>query len=316
MRVVLPMVLAAAVLVVASAPDARAHGSNPAVAWMKGPEGVGTVVDTDFTFGWADADIPIPTGTATVDFYYTARRPPAFENGDTHPLLEGEVIVQGILEKDHTNTFTWDTTAVPAGSYFLWSRVVEPPEEFMSPQIISFSPGILTVAHPGDPVYPALLITTPDTPFRYADEEFLLKWSAFDPDGSGRVTIEVGTSSMGLDYQTLVEDVPAVDGEYLWDTSGLAEGDWFIRGSLVDGRGLGFTTYAQYLLLIAHDIGAPDAGVEADGGPRDAGQPAVDAGVKVKAPKEGCRCAEPSAGAPLAGLLAGILVATGRKRRR
>ena len=298
----------------AAATSAHAHGANPAVAWMKDPEGVGTVVDDSFTFGWADADIPIPTGTATVDFFYTARRPPAFDNGDIHPLLEGEVIVRGILEKDHTNTYAWDTRQVPAGSYYLWSMVVEPPEEFMSPQIISFSPGIVTVAHPGDPVHPALIVTTPDTPFRYADTAFLVKWSAFDPSGAGRVKIEVGTSSMGLDYQTLVEDAPATDGQVQWDTSALPEGDWYLRGTLTDDRGLSFTSYAQFLLLIAHDPPAPDAGGGSDAAtPADAGEVA-DAGARVKGPKQGCRCAEPEGPAgPLAGL---VLLTTWARRRR
>ncbi len=86
------------------------------------------------------------------------------------------------------------------GSYYLWSEVKEPVEENTAPQIISFSPGVLTTAHPGDPVYPAVVLRTPDAPFRFADQSYTLRCKAFDPDGTSRVKLEVDTSSLGADF--------------------------------------------------------------------------------------------------------------------
>lgn len=295
---------------------AYGHGANPAVAWLDNPVGVGTVVDASFSFTWVDFDMSIPTGTATVDFHYSARRPPAYQIGEIHPLLEGTAIVQGILEKDPDNSYTWDTSEVPAGSYMIWSQVIEPPEEVMAPQIISFSPGIVTIAHPGDPVYPAVLMTTPDTPFRFADDSYELKWQAFDPDGSARVRLEAGTSSLGVDYQVLAEDLDPQLGSFEWDTSELPEVDWYIRITIEDARGLTFTTYAQYILAISHapeplDAGFSDAGQEPDAGV------ASDAGFTKGPATDGCRCVGPQA-SPRAGLLALSVMAlalTTRRRR-
>ena len=124
------------------------HGGAPTVAWVNDPIGVGTVVDQSFRFTWLDFDRPVATGTATVAFYSVVTRPPPFAAGIIPDVLDGTAIVTGLLEKDPINTFEWDTRAVPAGSYMIWSRVNEPPSEIFSPLIISYSPGVVTVAHP------------------------------------------------------------------------------------------------------------------------------------------------------------------------
>lgn len=259
---------------------ASAHGSNPAVAWLNEPIGVGNVVDRNYTFTWVDADVPIPTGTATIDFHFTRRRPPAFANGEIHPQLFGEIVVTGIIEKQLDNTYSWDTSQVPAGSYFIWSKVIEPPEEPMAPQIISFSPGVLTVAHPGDEVHPALILTTPNTPFGFAKKSYTLRWHAFDPDSTGRVKLEAGTSSLGADFALLADDLAASQEAFEWDTSDLEETDWYIRATISDARGLTFTTYARHLLLVTRRQSTPDAGYPAD------------AEQVSNPPPEGCICVD------------------------
>lgn len=310
--------LLAGLLWVSATTVAYGHGANPAVAWLDNPIGVGTVVDTEFAFTWVDFDMPIPTGTATIDFHYAARRPPAYQFGEIHPLLEGTPIVQGIFEKSPDNAYTWDTSNVASGTYHIWSEVIEPPEENMAPQIISFSPGVVTIAHPGDPVHPALVLTTPDTPFRFADESYVLRWKAFDPHGTGLVKIEVGTSSLGADFETLAEGLDPAAEEYLWDTAELQDEDWYIRATISDDQGLSFVTYAQYLLLVSHPEPETDAGIV------DAGSGSVDAGlegdggfVKTGSP-DSCRCisGETSTQTSNLWLPAGLLMVLGAGRRR
>ena len=283
---------------------------------MQSPQGVGNIADEQFTLRWVDADKPIPTGTATVDLFYTARRPPSFSAGEIPDLLEGTPIVLGLLEKDPENQYIWDTRSVPAGSYFVWSRVVEPPEEFMSPQIISFSPGIVTIAHRGDEVYPGIRITHPDSPFRYADQGFQIRWEVFDPDGTGRVRLEVGTSRLGENYQVLGEALPVVPSQFDWDTSNLTETDWRIRATITDARGLSFTTYSEYPLLVTHlGLEERDAGTEPDfdgGSPDGAAAPGSSNG-------SGCRAQAPSKrNVPWSGLAAafGALAWIHGRRRR
>lgn len=283
--------LAAASLYSASA---WAHGADPAVAYINEPVGVGNVVDDEFFFTWVDADRSIPTGTATVDFYYTDRQAPTFLNGERHPDLTGTPIVLGIIEKEMPNEYTWDLTNVPSGSYLLWSEVIEPPEENMAVKIIEFSPGILTVAHPGDPVHPAVMLRTPTSPFQYSDDFIELMYSAFDPDGTGRVMLEARAYPNGEDYMLIADDLPAdEEGSYGWDTSELDEGDWILRATITDDRGLSHYHYARYFLLVTHpppirpDAGVIDAGKDAGSTP-----PPRDAGVGATEPpsEDGCSC--------------------------
>jgi hypothetical protein len=289
------LILVAAVALGASA-DAWAHGSDPAVAYINEPTGVGNVVDAEFFFTWVDADRSIPTGTATVDFYYTNQQPPTFLNGERHPELTGEPIVQGIWEKEMPNEHTWDLTNVPSGSYLLWSEVIEPPEENMAIKIIEFSPGILTVAHAGDPVYPAVYMITPTSPFQFSDDYIDVRYAAFDPDGTARVKIEASMDPNFADPILVADDLAAnAEGSFGWDTSELAEADWILKATITDARGLSHYHYGRYFLLVTHAVVRPDAGLtDAGDGERDGGTgppPPRDAGyVKIHEDPKTCDC--------------------------
>lgn len=272
---------------------AWAHGSDPAVAYMNVPVGVGNVVDDSFMLNWVDADRSIPTGTATVDFYYTNAQPPTFLNGERHPALVGEVVVSGIIEKEMPNEYVWDTSGVPAGSYLLWSEVLEPPEKNMAIKIIEFSPGILTVAHPGDPVHPAVFLTTPSSPFQFADDMIDVEYLAFDPDGTARVRLEAGMDPNGENFILIADDLPATStGSFEWNTSTIEEGDWILRATITNASGLSFHHYSRYFLLVTHAVIRSDAGVMTDGGQPDAGGfSARDAGGEhMVAPDDSCAC--------------------------
>ncbi|MEQ9497563.1 MAG: hypothetical protein RIT81_11910 [Deltaproteobacteria bacterium] len=289
---------------------AWAHGADPAVAYITAPTGVGNVVDESVELLWVDADRSIPTGTATVDFYYTDRQPPTFQAGERPDDLVGETIVTGIWEKEMPNAYTWDTTSVPAGSYLIWSQVVEPPEENMAIQIIGLSPGIVTVAHPGDPVHPAVYLTSPTSPFKFAHRSFELTWDAFDPDGTGRVRLE---AMIGPDGEPLLiaDDLPPDQGSFVWDTSQLEENDWTLKATITDDRGLSFYHYSNYVLLVTHNVPEDDAGVP-DAGTPDAGTVRDGGYVKTGEPPDTCACTAGRTGAPWPWVLALFLF---RRRR-
>lgn len=274
---------------------AGAHGGNPAEARITAPDAVGIVADERFTVTWIDSDTPIPTGTATVNLYFTDEAPPTFFLGAIPGALGGTPIAEGIREVDPANRFEWDTTGVPSGTYWIWSRVDEPPEPVPSPVYISLSPAPLHVRHPGDPLGPSIRITRPNTPISFSDREFELRWEAFAPNGPATVRLEAGTSLDGSDFLVIAEGLAATStGAFVWQTGDLAEGDWTIRAVITDEVG-SFTAYARYFLLITHFFPNRDAGA-ADSGGIDASA-ALDAGLEPPPVEdEGCGCTTAGAG--------------------
>src|SRR6185503_15354381 len=105
--------LLAAALSPLLAESARAHPDGAAIAFLLAPNRTGEIIDTSFEITWSDFNRPVVTGTATVDLFYTARIPKTFKAGELPLDLEGTTIAQGIPEKDTSDRFTWDTSAVP-----------------------------------------------------------------------------------------------------------------------------------------------------------------------------------------------------------
>ena len=342
--------LAAALLLAccSSARAAHAHSGAPALARVLNPDQPAEIVDRSYTFRWSDSDLPTPTGSASVAFYYSPFIPLPFPP-ENRPALDGRLIVRGIPEPDLSNRYTWDTSTVAPGAYFIWSLVEEPPQEIASVQIVSYSPQVLHIAHPGDVLTPSVVLLTPDTPFRFADDRYLFRYSAFDPSGTGRVRIEGTIQYDGSDFVILADDLPAAqNGSFEWDCRDYTEGNWTIRISITDACGRVMTAHARYFLNIAHPGGLPDAGprdgrvstpldgrvdegaacglTSFDGGePVDAGfddggtTPSGDAadagtGAAERAEPGGCGCSQ--AGRPRVdlALLLGVLMVLGRRR--
>lgn len=254
--------IAAWLVVLAAGPElASAHPSGgPAVAWPLAPRGVGVLADQSFPFSWTDTNLFTPTGTITIDWFFTASMPPTFQIGSTPPDLEGTVIVRGVPETDPANRWVWNTATVAAGSYFLWSRVNDLPTEVSSIRINAFSPGVVTVAHPGDPVHPAIFLTQPDSPFTFADQSFKLEWQAFDPDGTATIRLELMRSREVAGAILLADGLAATStGSFVVDTHAEPEGDLIFRATIRDARGLSFVSYPRYLLRVLHDPAPLDA---------------------------------------------------------
>ena len=243
--------------------DADSHLGAPSLAPLLGPIETGTLVDRELEIRWTDFSFPIPTGTATVDLFYTSTNPAPNYRGQLPVNLQGDVVAAGILEKDPNNVFVWDTSTIAPGTYWIWSRVNEPIGEMNSGlTFIEFSPGVVTVAHPGDLIHPAVVITRPGKPVAIAMDDYRIEYSVFDPDGTGRLTIEAAPHE-SEDYELVYEAaVTSSRSSILWDTAELANGDWKLRAKIVDDRGLSFTSYSRYFVTVSHLL-ISDAGVDA-----------------------------------------------------
>lgn len=290
---------------------------GPAVAWPTTPQTVGIVVDRSYRFEWTDTNFLTPTGTISIDWFYTPVMPPTFQLGVTPDDLEGTVVVLGVDEQDRTDAYTWDTSTVAPGSYWLWSRMNDLPGE-TSLRINAFSRGVVTVAHPGDVIHPAIAMTSPRSPFEVAESsEYLVTYEAFDPDGTGRVTLEAMRQRDGSDAIEIASDLPAASSATVtWRLTDLPEGDWILRATLRDARGLTAVAYGRFVLSVylawMADAGARPSAA-ADGGQEDIGT--YDAGGRA-ATASGCGCAgTPSSSPSISSLFLVALCWLGRRSR-
>lgn len=251
--------LAAAIVLAPGLASAHLAGV-PTTAWFTAPDEVGIAADGSFEFAWTDYDDQATTGSTTIDFYYSAEMPPTFRMGAQPRGLTGTPILKGVAELDLANKAVWDTSEVPAGTWFLWSIAHDPPFE-----MVAFSRGSVTVAHPGDPIHPAILLATPSAEGDVADASYEIQFQASDPDGTGRVTLEVTSSPDGSNRTVIAEDLDPAAGSFTWDTSALEEGDWMVRASITDGRGFSHTAWGRFFVRIDH-AGAGGAGGTAGSG--------------------------------------------------
>lgn len=248
---------------------ASAHRMGvPTTAWFTEPEGVGIVVDESFAFAWTDYDDTADTEHTTIDFYFTPAMPPTYRIGTVPSQLDGTPIVKSVPELDPTNRHVWNTTEVPSGSYFLFSIAHDNPFT-----MVVFARGVVTVAHEGDPIHPAIFVTEPDVDREaIARGHAVIRWLAFDPDESGRVRIEVTRRPDGSDLVTLAEDLDPSIGRFVWMTDGFEPGEWMVRATLEDGRGLVHQAWSRSFVQIEGQGGAGgEGGVGGDGGAGGAG---------------------------------------------
>jgi hypothetical protein len=247
-----------------------AHLGRPSEAIIATPEANCQTADQSFAIHWMDFDKPIPTGTATVDLFYIQEDGPTFNRGDKPDWFVGEStpIVRGILERDLTDAWTWKTSTIAPGIYWIWSYVNNPPTEFGTISYVDFSPYPIAIQHTGDPTLPSITLTTPDSPYRFTDDHYSVKYESCDPTGTGKVRLEWTETEDRTGFELLVDDLPAsAMGTYEWDTLCLPEGSLTLKATITDARGMSNTSYAKYYLLVTHLL-PPDGGcgVSLDGG--------------------------------------------------
>ena len=251
----------------------------PTIASFDQPEGVGVVADQSFTFSWQDNDADM---TANFSMYYQpVNLPPngRVDQLDATPIPNGQAMP--IMDPD--DSLTWDTSGVPAGSYFLFSITRE--DDPTLPESFGASNGVVTVRHAGDPLFPAVIVTEPGAIAPPVGDGFAIRWEA-SGDGPLTATVRGKPRDAAGGYEDLIVDMPLeADGAtqrgcYVWDLGLEPIGYYEVQVEVKDGAGRTHTAYPVNAITLLRDPAAdagprptcatpaePDAGVDdADGG--------------------------------------------------
>ncbi len=241
-----------ACLLIGGAPAAALAHLNgvPTTAWPGSPHGVGAVSYGDYTITWTDYDDQATTGETTIDVFVSRTMPPTYRMG-TRPRFPADgdppiALALGIAEDDLENAVVWDTSSVPPGTWFVWTVAHDEPFE-----MVAFARGVVSVAREGGSVWPAVIVTSPDASSRVSDASFLIRFEAFDPDQSAAIRLEASRALDGVEWILLAEGLPAEGGgSFLWDTRAFSPGDWMIRATIEDARGLSTSAYGRFFVRI------------------------------------------------------------------
>jgi hypothetical protein len=269
--------------------------------------------DASFTISWTDGDID-PTGRYY--FYYLDHQPPGIlhvEDAEKQATIipEGsngiwascscaalfDCVDSGV--RDCRNSFTWDTSGVAAGTYWIIASDVDPPYHAYT---VSETP--VRIGHGGGEPGPAAVVLRPNG-IGSADNSYRLQWIAV---GQGPLHFDLlfGSDSYPgvLGPRTSIGmDVTAMDNGdgtwgYLWDPSNVVQMDIFVEVRVTDAMGRSAFTDSNGL-TIAHPM-RRDAAVDLAPAPapRDLALPLP--------PSSSC---ESEPGAPGAAALPGLALA-------
>ncbi len=292
-----------------------------------------TIPQADGTFDvtWADGDMD-PTGLFT--FYYLDHEPTFGVSADdieqiATPIKEvgkaglvqiyagcncdadagAGIVCADLGARDCRNSFTWDTSAVPAGTYWVIALNDDPPFKLYNPSGVP-----VRIAHGGASLPPAVIALRPDG-FGSYDKSYRVQWYA---TGKAPLKIDLshGTREPGAvlgPTTSIAKNVTAImnpDGtqSYDWDVSKLTSLKvYFLRVTVTDADGVSAYTDSRYGLSVYHPGQMPDLSVPG-GGPADMGE---------SPPPPGCSCNVGHAGlSPLFALLAALGIAVLLFRRR
>jgi MYXO-CTERM domain-containing protein len=239
--------------------------------------------DTSYDVAWADMDMD-PTGKFT--FYYLDHEPTfgvRAEEIETLATLVEEVGKPGLPveiyasdtcmdgpgimcpdlgTRDARNGFTWNTAAIPNGTYWVIALNNDPPFKLYNP-----SAAPVRIAHGAEPLPPAAFILRPDG-FGSYDKSYKVQWAAagkaplkFDLSyGSGEAGEVLGpTTSIAKNVAPTVN----ADGTftYDWDVSKLSGPKvYFLRVTVTDADGKQTYTDSRYGLSVYHPAAVPDMG--------------------------------------------------------
>ena len=204
-------------------------------------------VDKDYFIEWNATDSD--EDQLSTDLYY---------DDDTDPDNGNHLIAED-LQAEGNASFDWNTTDVDEGIFYIYGWV----EDEHGKNASGYSRGTVNISHDpgggGDPdphenQPPTMEVTQPDgIDDDDVDEEYTIRWSSNDQD-QDTITIDLyyDDNDNSEDGKTLIDAGISNSGSYLWNTSEIDEGEYYILGIADDNNGSRVEDYSDGTLMISH----------------------------------------------------------------
>lgn len=206
------------------------------------PDGKSDFADKAFTIIWMDSD---PDDDASISLYY-----------DVDNIgFNGVLIVEGLGEDADggAGIYTWNTTNIVEGDYYIYGICDDGTNEAVK----RYSSYPVIVNHTSlKNIPPSIQIVEPDGENDYADTEYLIAWTDSDTDDDATISLYYDSNDSGFDgiliADGLSEDENGNSGMYLWNTTQIPEGEYWIYANISDGTSVERYNYSTGQLNISH----------------------------------------------------------------
>ena len=91
---------------------------------------------------------------------------------------------------------------------------------------------------------PTITITSPSAAEEPGSESYTIRWTASDPDDEAVVSLYYDRDGTGRDGRLIAHCLSEGDGSYVWDTSEVGSGTYYVYGRIDDGRNLAVVSYS------------------------------------------------------------------------
>jgi hypothetical protein len=102
-----------------------------------------------------------------------------------------------------------------------------------------YSPALFCLNQP-----PTMTITSPSAPEEPGSGSYTIRWMADDPDDEAIVSLYYDRNDTGRDGRLIAHCLSEGDGSYVWNTSEVGSGTYYIYGRSDDGRNLAVVSYS------------------------------------------------------------------------
>ncbi|MBT3221664.1 MAG: hypothetical protein HN348_21510, partial [Proteobacteria bacterium] len=197
------------------------------------PDGVDDEGDASFDIVWTDSD---SDSEAAISLFWD----------DDNTGADGTLIEMGILEDDSTDLFSWDTSSLTNGDYYIYSIISDG-----NTSVTTYANGPVTVYHNQ---LPNLTIIEPDGNDDEGRDEYVITWVDEDDNDDAEISLYYDVDDTGEDGTLIVDSISEDDvaDSYTWDTSAILEGDYWIYGIIDDTR-VTVTSYSAGSVFITHN---------------------------------------------------------------
>jgi hypothetical protein len=103
----------------------------------------------------------------------------------------------------------------------------------------AYSPALFCLNQP-----PTITVTSPSAPEEPGSESYTVRWTASDPDDEAVVSLYYDRDGTGRDGRLIAHCLSEGDGSYVWDTSEVGSGTYYVYGRIDDGRNLAVVSYS------------------------------------------------------------------------